>query len=298
MSNDSLRSVATVDQDLAQRPVASSAPEMTPLRTHDVWVLPVEVLLEVFKAEHRVLELPKAAEAALVADEGELWILTAPGLEDEVRTYGIRQLLTQYIARPRDCMTLTPRSDANAPGGIRAVAGQASADPPAGIPAPVVDLGTFCPDSQWAPLHGWRSDEEVITALRALITDALGGMAEDIPDEAYPLPEGVGAAITFGYDKEGEGHALVWVRKDLPSGLRADLWGFCVALAGFPDRIDSAADEDGICYIGIEGTWVPGPGTALLAALTVQRMGRRPGNCAFPFLRPSAMPEEVIPLAA
>jgi hypothetical protein len=48
----------------------------------------------------------------------------------------------------------------------------------------------------------------------------------------------------------------------------------------------------------MEGEPVTSRGTALLGALTVQRFGRRPGNCAFPFLERPAEAEMTEPLAA
>ncbi|MEU1185808.1 hypothetical protein ABZ464_51020 [Streptomyces sp. NPDC005820] len=152
--------------------------------------------------------------------------------------------------------------------------------------------------TDYGPLHGWRGDEEVIAAVRTLITDALDGTAEDVPEEAYPLPEGVGAAVTMGYDEQGAPHPLVWVRTDIPSGLRADLWGYCAALSVSFDRVDVEPDADGIYYVGMERSPVTGPGVALLAALTLQRMGRRPDDCAFPLLVPPAEEEAATPLAA
>jgi hypothetical protein len=131
-------------------------------------------------------------------------------------------------------------------------------------------------------LHGWRDDEEVIAALRTLITDNLEGLAEDIPDHVRPLPEGVGAAIAFGMDDKGEAHPLIFVRADLPSGLRADLSGFCTAFAAGAEHSDAEPDPDGIYYIGMERSPVAGPGAGLLGALMVQRIGRRPWGLRIP----------------
>lgn len=64
------------------------------------------------------------------------------------------------------------------------------------------------------------------------------------------------------------------------------------ALAAWPDTVATEADEDGICYIGMDRSPVTGRGTALLASLMIQRMGRRPGDCVFPFIRPSEAADE------
>lgn len=151
-------------------------------------------------------------------------------------------------------------------------------------PKQTKDVRDLYEGSAYAPLHGWRSDEEVIAALRTLITDALAGTAEDMPEEVYPLPEDVGAAVAIGYDEQGILHPLVWVRTDIPSGLRADLWGYCAALSASLDRVDVEPDENGIFHVRMERSPVTGPGVALLAAVTVQRLGRRPEDCAFPLL--------------
>ncbi|MEU3190530.1 hypothetical protein ABZ686_07755, partial [Streptomyces sp. NPDC006992] len=153
------------------------------------------------------------------------------------------------------------------------------------------DVRNLYKDSHWGPKDGWRGDEEVIAALRALITEHLAGTAEDIPATACPLPEDVGAAVTIGYDEHGEPHPLAFVRTDIPSGLRADLWGFCVAASMGVDHLDVAPDEHGIYYVGMERSPVTRPGPALLAALIVQRMGRRPGDCAFSFITPPTQGE-------
>ncbi|MFD7839117.1 hypothetical protein [Streptomyces sp. NPDC059761] len=92
------------------------------------------------------------------------------------------------------------------------------------------DLAKLYGGTQWEPMSGQRPDEEVIEALRSFVTDTLDGIAEDVPAEAYSLPEGVGTAIAFGYDETGKRRPLIWVDSRLPRGLQADLWGYCAAL--------------------------------------------------------------------
>ncbi|MFI5677303.1 hypothetical protein [Streptomyces cellulosae] len=53
--------------------------------------------------------------------------------------------------------------------------------------------------------------------------------------------------------------------------------------------MDAEPDENGIFHVGMERSLVPGPGLALLAAVTGQRMGRRPEDCSFPLLAPPLM---------
>ncbi|MFI5722114.1 hypothetical protein [Streptomyces cyaneofuscatus] len=144
-------------------------------------------------------------------------------------------------------------------------------------------------DSQWAPRNGWRSDEEVIASLRSLIDHVLDGVTEGFPEEAYPLPDGVGAAVAFGYDETGRRRPLVWVDSRLSDELCADLWGFCAALISVGDKSEERADKDGVLYIGKRRRPVMGPGPELLGALTVQRFGRRPGDCAFPLVSPEQL---------
>jgi hypothetical protein len=57
-------------------------------------------------------------------------------------------------------------------------------------------------------------------------------------------------------------------------------------------------DENGIFYVGMERSPVTGPGVPLLAAVLVQRMGRRPEDCDFPLLTPPAQAAEGPNLAA
>ncbi|WP_438290803.1 hypothetical protein [Streptomyces sp. HUAS TT7] len=130
---------------------------------------------------------------------------------------------------------------------------------------------------QWAPRDGWQPDREVILAVRSLITDTLGGTAEDIlPGEAV-LPWDVGAAVAAGVAEP-----WICVRADLPAGLRADLWGFCLALAVTVQEGAPPMGRGGFLYVGQHPRPITRPGTALLAALILQRLGRRSGDTAFP----------------
>ncbi|GHF76762.1 hypothetical protein GCM10018787_27050 [Streptomyces thermodiastaticus] len=81
----------------------------------------------------------------------------------------------------------------------------------------------------------------------------------------------------------------MFLRGDLPVSLRVDLLGFSLALAVGADHVDREPDENGLFYVGTEAGPVCGPGVALLGALMVQRLGRRPGDCDFRLLDP---PEE------
>ncbi|MCX5287049.1 MULTISPECIES: hypothetical protein [unclassified Streptomyces] len=282
-----------------------------PLRAHDAWALPVEVLGDVLGVTFSEKELIDNHQAWLIALRGRIAVITVPGLSEEVKKQRIRRLFCEHISH--GCAAITVDSE----DGVTFVEtfleevdpaetflGEADLkdgpadDPPDVRPKQTKDVRDLYEGSAYAPLHGWRSDEEVIAALRTLITDALAGTAEDMPEEVYPLPEDVGAAVAIGYDEQGILHPLVWVRTDIPSGLRADLWGYCAALSASLDRVDVEPDENGIFHVRMERSPVTGPGVALLAAVTVQRLGRRPEDCAFPLLTPPAQAEAAPPLAA
>ncbi|MFE8977240.1 hypothetical protein ACFYM7_28010 [Streptomyces cyaneofuscatus] len=101
----------------------------------------------------------------------------------------------------------------------------------------------------------------------------------DIPEEMYPLPDGLGAVVAAGCDDEGwPTHWCFFA--GMPVGLRVDLLGFCLVLAA------DAEYENGLLYVGMDAGPMCGPGAALLGALTVQRLGRRPEDCAFRLLDP------------
>ncbi|MHC5264282.1 hypothetical protein ACYSUO_40965 [Streptomyces sp. UC4497] len=114
---------------------------------------------------------------------------------------------------------------------------------------------------------------------------------EGIPKDMYPLPKGLGAVVAAGYDDEGMAHPLVFLRGDLPTGLQADLLGFCLASVAGSEYENWQPDENGLIFVGTEAGPVRGPGAALLGALMVQRLGRHPGDCEFTLLDP---PEETV----
>ncbi|MEU7031661.1 hypothetical protein AB0A60_33805 [Streptomyces sp. NPDC046275] len=234
-------------------------PDWGVLRAHDLWVLPVEMLTEVMEVGVVELELPKGPSAFPFWRSNSRWIAVQSGLPPDERNRLVRHLLFS-------CLT-------EAVGG-----GEWKA------PLRAMDIRTLYAGSQWEPMDGWRGDEVAIDSLRSFVGETLGGVAEDFPEEAYPLPGGVGAIIAFGYDAMGKCCPLVWVDARLSSGLRADLWGFCIAQIAEGDVAEREADAEGILYIGKRRRPVRGPGPALLAALTVQRFGRRPGDCDFPLL--------------
>jgi len=305
VATHSLRTVAT-NASPCQEPSRAESAQATdqpqyPLRTHDAWALPVDTLLNALGAEAFERELPDEAKAMLISHRGRLLVATLPGLSGKSKKHLIRLLLTEYIKNGWSAVTLDAKLNVNFSESLEDETHPGEADksePPDARLTQITDVRSLYDGSDYAPLHGWRDDEEVITALRELITNALNGTAEDIPDEAYPLPEDLGAAVTIGYDEQGEPHPLVWVRTDLSSGLRADLWGYCAALAVGFDDMDEEPDKDGIYYVGTKRSPVTGPGLPLLAAVTLQRLGRRPEDCAFPILSPPDQAETESPLAA
>lgn len=270
VSDNAAQSVAAGAQEAEEVTGEGLASNLSVLRGYDAWALPVEVLLRELKAEAVVTGLFADAEGVLIARGGQIRLYTDPELDDEMKEQVLRQLLAEYLSPHR------PGTETLSMGAEKVTR--------AGV---LADVTSLYRGNAWEPERGWVSDEEAIAKLRSLLVDTFGAMADDVPD-GTPVPEGVGAAITFGQDGEGGEHPLVFVRTDIPSGLRADLWGFCFALAAWPDTVNAEAGEDGICYIGMAGAPVTGRGTALLASLLIQRVGRRPGDCAFPFIRPSA----------
>ncbi|MGC9543347.1 hypothetical protein [Streptomyces sp. UG1] len=267
------------------------------LRAHDAWALPVEVLGDALGVTFSEKELIDNHQAWLIALRGRIAVITLPGLSREVKEQRIRRLFCERISHGWAAITVDSEDGVTFCETFLEEVDPAD-DPPEVSPKQTKDVRDLYEGSAYAPLHGWRGDEEVIAALRTLIIDALAGTAEDMPEEAYPLPEGVGAMVAIGYDEQGALHPLVWVRTDIPSGLRADLWGYCAALSASLDRVDVEPDENGIFYVGMERSPVTGPGVALLAAAIVRRMGRSPEDCAFPLLAPGAQAEEAPPLAA
>ncbi|MFC9846260.1 hypothetical protein ACFWFF_29240 [Streptomyces sp. NPDC060223] len=133
---------------------------------------------------------------------------------------------------------------------------------------------------QWEPRSGWRSDREVILALREVITDHLGGEAGDILPSDGPVPDGLGAVATAPY-RNGVPRPCAFVRADLPTDVRADLWGFTTVLAvAMADGL-VAPGTDGLLLVGCERRPVTGRGWGLAGSLIVQRLGRRPGDGDF-----------------
>ncbi|MGK3106124.1 hypothetical protein [Streptomyces sp. WAC05858] len=271
------------------------------MRAHDAWALPVEVLGDALGATFSENELIGDHQAWLIALRGRIMVITVPGLSEEAKKLRIRRLFSAHISHGWAAITVDSEGKVSFVETFLEEADpedSSADDPPEMCSKQNTDVRDLYAGSAYAPMHGWRNDEEVIEALRTLITDALIGHAEDMPEEVYPLPDGVGASVAIGYDEQGAPHPLVWVRTDIPSGLRADLWGYCAALSINLDRADVEPDENGIFYVGMERSPVTGPGVALLAAVTVQRMGRRPEDCAFPLLTPPAQAEEAPPLVA
>ncbi|WP_234336152.1 hypothetical protein [Streptomyces sp. NRRL S-920] len=231
-------------------------------------------------------------QAALGGITGRLCLLVRPGLSDARVAIAIRSLLAHYIHRPYPVLAFWPASDRQ--GGrveeVDDLPASMSADPPE-VTADVLDLYG---DGNWAPKDGWRCDEEVLAELKEVGVRHLKGVVEDIPEDMYPLPEGLGAVVAAGYDDEGMAHPLVFLRGDLPTGLQADLLGFCLASVAGSEYESWEPDENGLIFVGTEAGPVRGPGAALLGALTVQRLGRRPGDCAFTLLDP---PEGTAPVS-
>ncbi|MGW6820798.1 hypothetical protein [Streptomyces sp. NPDC055005] len=213
------------------------------------------------------LELPEEASGALFAGPDNSWIVVRSDLGSDEKARRIRSLLMALLVRTADAPLRQKRAWITEG-----------------------DLAKFYAGTQWEPMNGWRPDEEVIEALRSFVTDTLDGIAEDVPEAVYPLPDGVGAAIAFGYDETGRRRPLIWVDSRLSQALRADLWGYCAALIADGAKSEGHADADGLLFVGTERQPVTGTGPALLGALTVQRFGRRPGDCAFPLVgRPKDM---------
>ncbi|MER6534548.1 hypothetical protein ABT215_12205 [Streptomyces sp900105755] len=245
-------------------------------------------------------ELIEDHQAWLIVRCGLIVVITVPGLSDKAKERLVRRLFSEYIQHDWSAITMDSKGGITyVETGLEGIAPEdcSAVDPPV-RPKRSQNVRELYQGTAYEALHGWRGDDEVIAALRTLITDALNGTAEDVPEEAYPLPESVGAAVAIGYDEQGAPHPLVWVRTDISSGLRADLWGYCAALCVSLDRLDVEPDENGIYYVGMERSPVTGPGVALLAAVTLQRMGRRPEDCAFPLLAPPAAEEAATLLAA
>ncbi|WP_405733861.1 hypothetical protein OG885_20925 [Streptomyces sp. NBC_00028] len=259
------------------------------MRAHEAWALELSVLMDTMNARSVAIDLgQQGMQAALTVVSGRLCVLLRPGLSEQETAVAIRSLLGRYIHRPASLLTLWP--DTGGQGVVVKEPDDASdwgqGDPPE-VPADVLPLYEA---GNWAPKDGWRSNDEVWENLKQFTADHLKGVVEYIPEDMYPLPDGLGAVVAAGYDGEGMAHPLVFLRGDLPAGLRVDLLGFSIALAVGADRGGREPDENGIFYVGTDAGPVGGPGVALLGALMVQRLGRRPGDCDFRLLDP---PDEV-----
>ncbi|MFD3790199.1 hypothetical protein [Streptomyces cyaneofuscatus] len=262
------------------------------IRAYDAWALELPVLLDTMNAQAVEIDLGQhGMQAALTVLSGRLCVLVRPGLSEQQLSVAIRSLLARYIHRPAPHLVLWPQRDGQGvvvkePNGLSS--DLVLEDPP-DVTADVLHLYE---DGGWAPKDGWRSDEEVLTELLKLAASDLKGVVKDIPEAMYPLPDGLGAVVAAGYDSEGLAHPLVFLRGDLAVGLRVDILGFCLALAARTEYEDQEPDENGLFYVGTEAGPVFGPGAALLGALMVQRLGRRPEDCSFKLLDP---PEDSAP---
>ncbi|MFD4657041.1 hypothetical protein ACFWP2_15605 [Kitasatospora sp. NPDC058444] len=273
------------------------------LRAHDAWALPLEVLLDLLNATAREAEMPYNALGAMLGDPSRgLRIYVRPGQTDQDLSRLIRKLIGYYLGKPGTGMCAAPAFESDGEFEILSVPRKREgtvADAVAHADRhTAADIEALYEESRWAPLRGWRTDEEVIDELKAIVVDRHHGLAEELPSDAPALPEGIGAAVAFGYDKDGESRPLVYVDPSLPSGLRADLWGFCVALASGSDLGGAEPNVDGIFFVGTQRSPVIGPGAGLLAALTLQRLGRRPGDCGFQLVSEPVMSSEQLPDAA
>lgn len=297
MVDNSRRAGVSDSHDGAPTIGGNSVPGVVPLRTYDAWLLPVGVLLGALKVEVIEKDLVEKVCAALVVDTERTRLFIVPGTADAEKEQVIRRALAGRIGRKRPDIDLSAAASQgmDVDAGVSALPDDSAVKD---LPEVVADVFALYEGSSLGPMNGWRSDEETITALRSLITESLGGMAEDVPEDAPPMPEGAAAAVAFGYNEAGDRRPLVFMRTDIPIDLRADLWGFCAGVAASPERVADEADESGIIYVGMERTPVVGPGLGLLGALMTQRMGRRPGDCAFSFLTPSVeAPDEVTRVA-
>ncbi|WP_267246604.1 hypothetical protein [Streptomyces sp. PR69] len=261
------------------------------IRAHDAWALELPVLLDTMNAQAVEIEPPREdMQAMLAVISQQLYLLLRPGLSNRQIEIAIRSLLAHYIHRPASVLGLWPEPD-----GQRVTVREVDDAPHELLedpPSVTADIRHLYQDGDWAPWDGWRSDDEVLKVLLEYAAFFLKGVVEGIPEGMYPLPDGLGAVVAVGHDSEGPAHRMVFLRGDLPVALRVDLLGFCFALALRPEYGDREPDEHGVFYVGTEAGPVCGLGTALHGALIIQRMGRRPGDCAFRLLDP---PEEAAP---
>ncbi|MBO1333728.1 hypothetical protein [Streptomyces sp. VRA16 Mangrove soil] len=266
-----------------ERRIAEETPGR--IRAHDAWGLDLPVLMDAMNTRAVEYDLGKGSmHAALGVITGQLFILVRPGLTDTQVAFAIRSLLAHYIHRPYPVLRFWAATQGQ---GARVEEVDDLPDSvPAEPPEVTVDVLDLFGDGHWAPKDGWRPDEEVLAELKDIAVLGLKGVVEDIPVDRYPLPAGLGAVMTISEDNDGAPHPLVYLRGDLPTGLLVDLLGFCIALGSGAEYGDWEPDENGLIFVGTEAGPVRGPGAALLGALMVQRLGRRPGDCAFTLLAP------------
>ena len=281
------------DPDAAESSVPTENRDV--LRPHDVWAAPLDALLGLLQVEVNEAEMPTTNVGCILTEEaGKLDVLLSATITSRQREEAIRAALCAYLASPEAVGDVALSEES----GVHEDADLAAPTPPRLAPRIVADLGTLYQGTNWGPMRGWQSDQDVITALMSLVTETLDGLAQEVAPEECPFPEGVGGAVTWGYREDGEECPCVFVRTDLPSNLRADLWGFCIALACGARAEALEPDEQGIVYVGLERHPVAGRGAGLLGALMVQRFGRRPGHCSFELLTPPQETTETTPIAA
>ncbi|MEU1519488.1 DUF3375 family protein [Streptomyces sp. NPDC005811] len=166
-------------------------------------------------------ELIDDHQAWLIVLRGVIVVMTVPGLSDKAKARLIRRLFSEYIQHGWSAITVDSEDGVTyVETGLEGVGPEdcSAVDPPV-RPKRSQNVRELYDGTDYAPLHGWRGE--------------------------------VGAAVTMGYDEQGAPHPLVWVPTDIPSGLRADLWGYCAALSVCFDRVDVEPDEDGIYYVGM-----------------------------------------------
>ncbi|MEZ0064956.1 hypothetical protein ABIA32_000944 [Streptacidiphilus sp. MAP12-20] len=134
------------------------------------------------------------------------------------------------------------------------------------------------------PIAGWRGDTTVILGVRALLTDVLGGVAEDLLPGEVDLPDHMGAVVACSW-RWHPPKPYVYVRADQPTDLRADLWGFAAALASSVCEGRLPLGEEDFLFIGNRRVPGAGSGTALLGSAVLRRLGRRNAVCDFPVYR-------------
>ncbi|MEU5996228.1 hypothetical protein ABZ837_00175 [Streptomyces sp. NPDC047197] len=135
------------------------------------------------------------------------------------------------------------------------------------------DFMQQCQSPLWEPRDGLQSDRHVILAVRSLITDTLGWTAEDVFPRDEGLPRDVGAAVAVGVNQP-----WICVRADLPAGLRADLWGFCLALAVTMQDGGMPLGRGRALYVGQGPKPVTGPGSGAARRAHPQAPGSAPGR--------------------